>query len=248
MGNWGLATNGECDFADNLFYAVLFPGDYNPGCNCGIFNEYWSTPENPLYNPPPCPEVGDPGMAEYQACSPRACDFGEEYEGLNVVWKYGQTHVDATKFFVDIAVWVADHEVDTMQCFPAKGYWSGEEVIDEMTTRFTVHGHVLTSLDELDTNLDGFDNVHAPGTYWMEGGTHEFVSVGCKPLGDGGYSCPFALTEKIKGKYYDVCYELAQGLGIDHQTHCDEIDTPRACRKVNTCKWTDEGCKYSAGN
>lgn len=81
----------------------------------------------------------------------------------------------------------------------------------------------------------------------MDGGTKVQVSAGCTPLGEGGENCPFSNHTKIEGKFYDMCWELAQGLGIDIETHCSDLDTKLACNKVNTCKWTSGECVYTAG-
>lgn len=205
--------------------------------------------EHPEYIEKDCPPIGWDGE-EYQGCPPRACDFGDD--SIDVVIAYGQAHVNAVgKFFVDIAAWVVGHETETMLCFPARGYDSREDIVTmpgfpANSTKATFHGHVLSNFAETDVGAEDFANIHTPGTYWMDGGTMETISEGCFPVGDGGKSCPFDTTIKAEGKFYDVCYELARGLGIDIETHCDDIETSLECNKVNTCKWSANACQYTA--
>lgn len=107
-----------------------------------------------------------------------------------------------------------------------------------------VRCHILVGFSESDTVSQ--DDLHTPGTYWMEGGVYQSISNGCEPLGEGGLKCPFATTTKANGKFYDICYEMAKGLEIEIETHCSLIETRLACDKVNTCKWTANQCVYTA--
>lgn len=118
LGNWGPGVNGLCHFTDNLIYFVIHPAAYNKSCNCGYFNEHYDDQEHPDYVEPPCPPIGWDGE-EYQGCTPKSCDFGDET--FDVVTARGLTHEDANKTFVDIAQYVVGHETETMLCFPAKG-------------------------------------------------------------------------------------------------------------------------------
>jgi hypothetical protein len=106
---------------------------------------------------------------------------------------------------------------------------------------------VLVGYAESDLLLPELNNMKIPGNYWMEGGVYESISMGCFDMGEGGKECPFSTTVKAEGKFYDTCYEMAKGLGIDIETHCDLIQTRLECARVNTCQWTDANiCEYTA--
>ena len=82
----------------------------------------------------------------------------------------------------------------------------------------------------------------------MDGGTLSSQQLECFVKADGVKECPFAVVTNAKGKFYDICYEMAQELEIEYETHCDFIDTRLDCNRVNTCEWdaASNKCQYSA--
>ena len=82
----------------------------------------------------------------------------------------------------------------------------------------------------------------------MDGGTLSLQGVGCYDRGEGLKDCPFSVVTNAKGKFYDICYEMAQELEIEYETHCDFIDTRLDCNRVNTCEWdaASNKCQYNA--
>lgn len=160
----------------------------------------------------------------------------------------------AHRTFLDIAAWVNGHEDDTTICFPARGYGLNDETLPDGSSKAVVVGHTLVSMYENPEFEpvgipEEFKHIKAPGIYWMEGGTQELVTdEECIKIGDdAGLDCPYPVTTKAEGTYYDICYEmLAKGMGIDVPTHCDCIESQNECAKVNTCKWIDGDCVYSA--
>lgn len=75
----------------------------------------------------------------------------------------------------------------------------------------------------------------------------ELTGTRCRDIGDGSKYCDSAVLSKAEGKFYDICYEMAKGLGIDIETHCDLIQTRLECNRINTCQWTDANiCEYTA--
>ena len=138
-------------------------------------------------------------------------------------------------------------EKDTTMCFPAKGYQIIEGVDNKTGIPFyEYHGHLLPGADEDTPANPEITNMRIPGSYWMDGGVFKLEGGNCYDLKDGSKYCDDTVLVKAEGKFYDICYEMGNGLGVETVTHCDLIDSRSACKRVNTCEWTaDNACAYT---